>query len=37
MKFIHKLPEQAVRIIVVFIVLVAGLFVVRQFVIPPEE
>jgi hypothetical protein len=36
MKFFHKLPEQAVRIIVVFIVLAAVLFVVRQFIIPPE-
>jgi ribosomal protein S27AE len=36
MKFLHKLPEQAVRIVVVFIVLAAVLFVVRQFIIPPE-
>ena len=36
MKFLNKLPEQAVRIVVVFIVLAAVLFVVRQFIIPPE-
>ncbi len=36
MKFLHKLPEQAVRIVVVFIVLAAVLLVVRQFIIPPE-
>ena len=36
MKFLHKLPEQAVRVVVVFVVLAAVLFVVRQFIIPPE-
>jgi hypothetical protein len=36
MKFLHKLPEQAVRVIIVFVVLAAGMFVVRQFIIPPE-
>jgi hypothetical protein len=36
MKFIHKLPEQAVRVIIVFVVLAAGMFVVRQFIMPPE-
>ncbi len=36
MKFFHKLPEQAVRVVVVFVVLAAVLFVVRQFIIPPE-
>jgi hypothetical protein len=34
--FLNKLPEQAVRVIVVFLVLAAGMFIVRQFIIPPE-
>ena len=34
--FFKKLPEQAVRVGVVFLVLVAGVFVIRQFIIPPE-
>ena len=34
--FFKKLPEQAVRVVVVFVVLAAGVFVVRQFIIPPE-
>ncbi len=33
---LKKLPEQAVRIIAAFIVLAGVLFVVRQFIIPPE-
>ncbi len=35
-EFLKKLPEQAVRVIVVFVVLAAGMLVVRQFIIPPE-
>jgi mono/diheme cytochrome c family protein len=34
--FFKKLPEQAVRVVIVFLVLVAGVFVIRQFIIPPE-
>ena len=34
--FIKKLPEQAVRVVAVFIVLGAILLVVRQFILPPE-
>ena len=34
--FYKKLPEQAVRIITLFIVLALVLFIVRQFIIPPE-
>jgi hypothetical protein len=33
---LKKLPEQAVRIIIVFIVLAGALFVVWQFLLPPE-
>lgn len=33
---LKKLPEQAVRVVVVFMVLVAVLFVIRQFILPPE-
>jgi len=33
--FFKKLPEQAVRVVVVFLVLVAGVFVIR-YIIPPE-
>ena len=34
--FFKKLPEQAVRVVVLFLVLAAGVFVIRQFIIPPE-
>jgi hypothetical protein len=34
--FFQKLPEQAVRIIVLFVVLAVVLFVVRQFILPPS-
>ncbi|MCK9364320.1 MAG: cytochrome c3 family protein [Syntrophales bacterium] len=34
--FFKKLPEQAVRVIVVFLVLAVVLLVIRQFIIPPE-
>ena len=34
--FLNKLPEQAIRVIVVFLVLAAVVFVIRQFIIPPE-
>ena len=34
--FFKKLPEQAVRVVVVFLVLAVGVFVIRQFIIPPE-
>ena len=34
--FFKKLPEQAVRVVVVFLVLVTGVLAVRQFIIPPE-
>ena len=34
--FFKKIPEQALRILTLFIVLTAVLFVVRQFIIPPE-
>jgi len=33
--FFNKLPEQAVRVVVVFVVLAAGMFVIQQFIIPP--
>ena len=34
--FFKKIPEQAVRVIVLFVILAVGMFVVRQFIIPPE-
>jgi hypothetical protein len=36
MKFPKSLPEQAVRVVIVFIIFAVGLFIVRQFIIPPE-
>ncbi|HLE18288.1 MAG TPA: hypothetical protein VI728_08390, partial [Syntrophales bacterium] len=34
--FFKRIPEQALRILTLFILLAAVLFVVRQFIIPPE-
>ncbi len=36
MKFLQKLPEQALRILVVFVILATGMLLVRQFVIPAD-
>jgi hypothetical protein len=35
-EFIKKLPEQAVRVIVVFVALAVAMLLIRQFIIPPE-
>ena len=34
--FLKKLPEQAVRVVVVFLFFAVGMFVIRQFIIPPK-
>ena len=34
--FFKNLPEQAVRVVVLFLILAVGLLAIRQFIIPPE-